>query len=183
VWTFLWATVRCRARHDSGRTGYFDDYAMYAELLCNAAQLDGEPRWRTGPAGQCQVTRKPTPLGHTNQRPRSGDGVADIRLGSAGRNDEELRRRERLFSRGRAPSASLPIYNIRCVATHHADKSGASEQNMIFSSKMRHFRYIASRQLQRFDASLGHCLIPLGSARTPPRAARTCLLATGRFWV
>jgi hypothetical protein len=60
---------------------------------------------------------------------------------------EEVRRRERLFSRGRAPSASLPIYNIRCVATPPRRKSCASEQNMIFRSKIRHFRYISSRQL------------------------------------
>jgi hypothetical protein len=99
-------------------------------------------------AGQCQATRKLTPLGDTIQRPRSGDGVAQIRLGSAGRNDEEVRRTESLFFRGRAPSTSSSIYSIRCAATKSCRESGASEQNMIFSSNMRYFGNIPSRQLR-----------------------------------
>jgi hypothetical protein len=35
--------------------GNFADYAMYAELRGDAAQLDGEPRWRTGPAGRVSL--------------------------------------------------------------------------------------------------------------------------------
>jgi hypothetical protein len=44
-----------------------------------------------------------------------------------------------LFFRGRAPSTSSSIYNIRCAATKSCRESGASEQNMIFSSNMRYF--------------------------------------------
>jgi len=34
-----------------------------------------------------------------------------------------------------------------------------------------------------FDASLGHRLIPLGSARSLPGSGGTCLLAAGCFWI
>jgi len=39
-------------------TGDFDDYAMDAELRENAARLDGEPRWRFGPAGRSSKVLK-----------------------------------------------------------------------------------------------------------------------------
>jgi hypothetical protein len=48
-------------RHDATlvATGDFDEYAMYAELRGNAAQLDGEPRWRSGPAGRVSLLKSP----------------------------------------------------------------------------------------------------------------------------